>query len=135
MKIGTFLIAAAMLALLVSAGCTDSGSQSSGGGSSSGNSDGLTYSLSSGPVQHYRSDGTCYYRVETVDVRNNGADDARNVVARCNLVDPSTNEVVDTYSKYFEVIEAGDHQGFSVSLNGECGTAYKLEVEISRDEK
>lgn len=133
----TLFIGFAMIALFLCAGCTDTGTlQPSGGGASTGDySEGLTYSVSSDPVQHYRSDGTCYYRVETVDVINNGATDAENVMVRCNLVDPSTGAVSDTTSKYFELIEAGDHQGFSVELDGECGMEYELEVQISRDEK
>jgi hypothetical protein len=136
MMVRTLFIAIITVVLFMCAGCTDTGSQSSGGGASTGDySEDLTYSISSDPVLHYRSDGTCYYRVDTVDVINNGAANAENVMVRCKLVDPSTGTVSDTASKYFELIEAGDHQGFSVELDGECGKEYDLKVQITREEK
>lgn len=135
MKIEVLLIAGiTLVALFMSAGCTDfntGSTQSSQTGTSDSYGD-LT-SATSQLVQHYRSDGTCYYRADTVDIINNGAEDAQNVVVRCNLVDPATGKVLDTMSRYFEVIQAGDHQAFEVELDGECGKTYELEVKISKE--
>lgn len=140
MKIHVLFITGMMLALLASAGCTGELNnsvipvQSSPQGTAAAPDDyseGLTYTATE-PVQHFRSDGSCY-RVADVNVINNGATDAENVVIRCNLVDSSTGAVSDTMSRYFEIIESGDHQAFTVELDGACGTGYELKVLISRD--
>jgi len=136
MKMKALFIAGMVLfALFISAGCTDfntGSTQSSQSGASAYGYGDLT-SATSQLVQHYRSDSTCYYRADTVDIINNGAEDAQNVVVRCNLVDPATGKLLDTTSRYFEVIQAGDHQAFEVELNGECGKTYELEVKISKE--
>ena len=133
MKIQTIALAGLLFALFISAGCTDLNSnpaQSEEGKvmSSDNYSEGLTYTATE-PVQHYRSGGSCY-RVADVNIMNKGATDAQNVVVRCNLIDPSTNSVSDTMSKYYEVIDSGDHKAFTVELDGTCGTTYELEVVI-----
>ena len=138
MKIKFFFIACAIVLLVISSGCTGDLNTSlnplqkpQNTGGQDNYSGGLTYTATI-PVQHFRSDGSCY-RVSNVDIINSGKTLAENVVIRCNLVDSSTGAVSDTMSRVFEKIEPGDHQAFTVELDGECGTDYTLEVLMSRD--
>lgn len=137
MKTKAIFIAFIMFALIISAGCTDFNSdptQTKQTTTSTENFGDLTFTKSP-LVQHYRSDGSCYYRADTVDIINNGKKDALNVVVRCNLVDSSSGKIPDTMSRYFEIIRAGDHQAFDVELDGECGKSYNLEIKISKEEE
>lgn len=138
MKIHLIIMMLVIAAVILSAGCTGSqGTSGPSGDNDDRKSDDyqerLSYSATN-PVTHYRSDGSCYW-VSDVDVRNDGDEDADNVMVRCNLVDTATNTVSDTKSRYFEVINAGDHAAFTVELDGNCGSNYNLEVIISRDER
>lgn len=82
--------------------------------------------------KHYKSDGSCYY-TSTIDIKNTGKDDAKNVMVRCNLKESDSGSIADTKSEFFEVIDAGDHKVFTVNLDGDCDTLYGIGVDITED--
>lgn len=127
-KKGTnILIAAAVMILtaLFFAGCTASQEDAL-----SGNFE----HTASQPEKHFNPDGTCYYTSQ-VDVRNTGSDAAENVMVRCSLKDTDTGSISDTESRYFEIIDPGDHKILTVNLDGECNKSYEVSVDITENYK
>ncbi|MBQ4414630.1 MAG: hypothetical protein II861_00820 [Methanomicrobium sp.] len=123
LKYSVPILLIAVFAALV-CGCTTSQSAGSSAGTSSG--DYILDITSSDPVWHTNPDGSCYY-VSQIDVKNIGVNPAKNVMVRCNLNDESGN-TIGTDSRYFEVIDAGDHKGFTVTIDGDCGGKGKYTV-------
>ncbi len=124
-KISLILLIAAALSAALICGCTSTTSQPA----SPEQSDDVVNVLevtSSEPVWQTRPDGSCYYTSQ-IDVKNVGKNDAKDVMIRCNLMDEAGN-IVNTNSQYYEVIDAGDHKGFTVTIDGDCGGKGKFTI-------
>ncbi|MBN2735122.1 MAG: hypothetical protein JXQ82_09745 [Methanomicrobiaceae archaeon] len=120
-----------MLALIIISAILISGCTTTQSGQTGSRSFEQTISL---PEQHYRPDGSCYY-TSLIDVKNSGQGPAMNVMIRCALKDPVTGDTVDSESRFFEVIDEGDHKAFTVSLDGECNMNYAIGVDVTEDYK
>lgn len=122
-KISLILLIAAALSAALVCGCTTSQPASP---EQSGDIVNVLEVTASDPVWHTNPDGSCYY-VSQIDVLNVGENAAKNVMIRCHLKD-DTGNIVNTNSQYYEVIDAGDHKGFTVTIDGDCGGKGKFTI-------
>lgn len=122
-KISLILLIATALSAALVCGCTTSQPASP---EQSGDIVNVLEVTASDPVWHTNPDGSCYY-VSQIDVLNVGENAAKNVMIRCHLKD-DTGNIVNTNSQYYEVIDAGDHKGFTVTIDGDCGGKGKFTI-------
>ncbi len=127
------IIYAAIVVFLAAAfsGCTDSVKIDSSNSGTVSPSVEFEYTASD-PVRHYTPEGGCYY-VSDIDVKNKGSVAAENVMVRCSLKTTGSGSISDTKSEFFEVIDAGDHKGFTLKFDGGCDGSYIVEVKITED--
>ncbi len=131
LKISFALLLLTALSAALVCGCTNS--QPAGTPAvSSGDFVNLLEVVASDPVWHTNPDNSCYYTSQ-IDVKNIGDKDAKNVMIRCHLKDQS-GKTVGTKSQYYEVIDAGDHKVFSVSIDGDCNGKYTI-IAIATEER
>ncbi len=123
-KISLILLIAAALSAALVCGCTTASQPASP--EQSGDIVNVLEVTASDPVWHTNPDGSCYY-VSQIDVLNVGENAAKNVMIRCHLKD-DTGNIVNTNSQYYEVIDAGDHKGFTVTIDGDCGGKGKFTI-------
>jgi hypothetical protein len=85
------------------------------------------------PVQHFRADGSCYFRV-TGSVTNTGSAPGKNVVVRFLLIDEQSNAVRSTETMLLPQFAVGETKQFTVAaLNGDCGRSYRAEIRTMHD--
>lgn len=124
MKNSLVLLILTVFAAALICGCTTS--QPAGSSAASGDFVNVLDITSSNPEWHTSPDGSCYY-VSQINVKNIGGSPAKNVMVRCYLKDES-GSTIGSDSRYFEVIDAGDHKAFSVKIDGDCGGKGKYTI-------
>lgn len=83
-------------------------------------------------VQHWKSDGTCYWEGR-IHVTNTGDTPEIQVVIRSYLMRASDNEKAYVASKTLQRIPAGESLSYVSSLFGTCDTDYYIEVKVSAE--
>jgi len=114
------------IALILTAGCTE---QAPASVISSGN-----VSASVSKVEdHWNLGLGCYWRAYGT-VYNTGDVTARDVTAYIQLIDTSSGNIRDSKTISVGDLARGDSRSFEVSLDGECGHAYRVEVRPTEGE-